>query len=161
MLSLQNIQKVVFGSYQLFKHFQKKSHQHNTLYFQLQRTIANGDHPANHPENKYSNITGYLVWQLFPTAEFIPTDAIRQPGNMDQQGQDQGWLEVRISWDQNCREAEMWTSLCAQGWRGTESNAKLHSSICWECPFSHQTRRQLVKKKKKKLYSAYSLIHTS
>ena len=45
---------------------------------------------ANHPENKYSNITGYLVWQLFPTAKFIPTDAIGQPRHMDQQGQDQG-----------------------------------------------------------------------
>lgn len=34
---------------------------------------------ANQPENKYSKVTGYLVWQLFPTAQFVPTDALRQP----------------------------------------------------------------------------------
>jgi len=31
---------------------------------------------ANKPENKYSNITGYLVWQPLPSAKFVPTDAI-------------------------------------------------------------------------------------
>lgn len=43
---------------------------------------------ANHPENKYSNITRYLVCQLFPTTKLAPRDAIGQPGNMNQQGQD-------------------------------------------------------------------------
>lgn len=50
---------------------------------------------ANCPENKYSNVTGYLVWQLFPTATSVPTGVMGQPGNTYLQGQDQGVPRTR------------------------------------------------------------------